>query len=134
MTARDPAGDPELESRPSRQGSGSPAAPMRPSLIELMLAFAKVSLSGFGGVLPWVRRMLVEEKRWMTAKEFNNRFAVCHSLPGPNVVNMAAVLGLRLHGVTGSVAAVLALTAPPVALMIGVGMLALLGLRPGSPA
>ena len=96
---------------------------MRPSLMELMLAFAKVSLSGFGGVLPWVRRMLVEEKRWMTAKEFNNRFAVCHFLPGPNVVNMAAVFGLRLHGATGSVAAVLALTAPPVALMIGVGML-----------
>ncbi|MGZ8368806.1 MAG: chromate transporter, partial [Rhodoplanes sp.] len=38
-------------------------------------------------------------------------------------VNMAAVFGLRLHGLTGSVAAVLALTVPPVALMIAVGML-----------
>ena len=99
------------------------AASVRPSIIELVLAFAKVSLAGFGGILPWWRRLLVEDKRWMTAEEFNKLFAVCQFLPGPNVVNMAAVFGLRLHGLTGSVAAVLALTVPPVALMIAVGML-----------
>lgn len=100
-----------------------PPAPVRPSLVELMFALAKVSLLAFGGVLPWVRRMLVEEKRWMTADEFNRLFAICHFIPGPNVVNMIAIIGLRLHGVLGSVAAVLALTAPPVALMIAVGIL-----------
>jgi chromate transporter len=88
-----------------------------------MFALARVSLLAFGGVLPWARRMLVEEKRWMTADEFNRLFAICHFIPGPNVVNMTAVFGLRLHGVVGSIAAVLALTAPPVVLMIGVGML-----------
>jgi chromate transporter len=96
---------------------------VRPSLLELTLAFGKVSLAGFGGILPWWRRMLVEEKRWMTAEEFNKLFAMCQFLPGPNVVNMAAVYGLRLHGVIGSVAAVLALSAPPIALMIVDGML-----------
>ncbi len=88
-----------------------------------MLALAKVSLLAFGGVLPWARRMLVEEKRWMTADEFNRLFAICHFIPGPNVVNMTAVFGLRLYGVFGAIAAVLALTGPPVVLMIVVGML-----------
>ena len=88
-----------------------------------MLALAKVSLLAFGGVLPWARRMLVEEKRWMTADEFNRLFAICHFIPGPNVVNMTAVFGLRLYGVFGAIAAVLALIGPPVVLMIGVGML-----------
>lgn len=104
-------------------GGGGDATSARPSLTELTLAFGKVSVAGFGGILPWWRRLLVEDKRWMTADEFNKLFAMCQFLPGPNVVNMAAVYGLRLHGVVGAVAAVLALCAPPVALMIVAGML-----------
>lgn len=59
----------------------------------------------------------------MTTEEFNKLFAICQFLPGPNVVNMSAVLGLRLYGVMGAIATTLALTAPPIALMIAVGML-----------
>lgn len=123
MSAPGPAEDSEQTQPPTPREGGSPAATVRPSLLELMLALAKVSLLAFGGVLPWARRMLVEEKRWMTADEFNRLFAICHFIPGPNVVNMTAVFGLRLYGVFGSIAAVLALTGPPVVLMIGVGML-----------
>jgi chromate transporter len=123
MSAPGSAEDPEQSYPLGSQEGGSPPAPVRPSLIELMFALARVSLFAFGGVLPWARRMLVEEKRWMTADEFNRLFAICHFIPGPNVVNMIAVFGLRLHGVVGSIAAVLALTAPPVVLMIGIGML-----------
>jgi chromate transporter len=121
MSAPGPAEDPPHPR--STQEGGPPPAPVRPSLVELMFALAKVSLLAFGGVLPWARRMLVEEKRWMTADEFNRLFAICHFIPGPNVMNMTAVIGLRLHGILGSVAAVLALTAPPVVLMIAVGVL-----------
>jgi chromate transporter len=121
MSAQEPRGDPEQD--PPQTEGPAVAAPERPSLLELTLAFAKVSLAGFGGILPWWRRMLVEERRWMTAEEFNKLFAMCQFLPGPNVVNMAAVFGLRLHGVVGSVSAVLALSAPPVALMIIAGIL-----------
>jgi len=46
-----------------------PANIDRPSLYELFRAFALVSLSGFGGALPWARRMIVEQKRWMTTEE-----------------------------------------------------------------
>ena len=41
-----------------------------PSRTELFLAFVKITLSGFGGTLPWTRRMFVEEKRWLTAAEY----------------------------------------------------------------
>lgn len=114
---------PESPDRPDQEPEDRAAPPIapRPPLGELMLAFAKVSLSGFGGVLPWWRRMLVEDKGWMTAEEFNKLFAVCQFLPGPNVVNMAAVYGLRLYGAAGAIAAVAALAAPPVVLMIALG-------------
>ena len=43
-----------------------------PSLPELFRAFVIVSISGFGGALPWARRMIVDQKHWMTADEFND--------------------------------------------------------------
>jgi chromate transporter len=113
---REPAHDPI-------PGADDGAAVPRPSLPELMLTLVRISVSSFGGVLPWARRVLVEDKRWMTAEEFNRLFAVCHFLPGPNVVNMSAVFGLRLYGVVGAIASLVALCAVPVALMIVLGML-----------
>jgi Chromate transporter len=48
----------------------------------LFVAFAKMSLAGFGGVMVFARRAIVEQHRWMTADEFNETFALCHFLPG----------------------------------------------------
>src|SRR5436305_12060854 len=78
------------------------AAP--PGLLQLFLAFAKVSLSGFGGVLVFARRAIVEKYRWMTADEFNETYALCHFLPGPNICNLSVVFGARLRGIPGSLA------------------------------
>ena len=82
----------------------SSAAPI-PSHAELFLAFFKITLSGFGGTLTWTRRMFVERKRWMTAEEFNDVYALCQFLPGPNIVNLTAVFGSRMRGPTGAMAA-----------------------------
>jgi chromate transporter len=88
-----------------------------PSLVELFLAFAKMSLAGFGGVLVWARRGIVDQHRWMTAEEFNETFALCHFLPGPNVVNLSVVFGSRFRGVLGGIAAFAGLVGPPVVIV-----------------
>ncbi len=105
-----------------------------PSLSALFLAFAGVSISSFGGVLAWARRMLVEDKRWMTPDEFNDILALCQFLPGPNIVNVCAVFGMRVGGVPGALACLTGLLGPAVAMMIAAGALyrrfgALPGLR-----
>jgi chromate transporter len=87
--------------------------PSRPGLIELFVAFAKMSLAGFGGVLVWARRGIVDQHRWMTADEFNETFALCHFLPGPNIVNLSVVFGARFRGVAGGIAAFAGLIGPP---------------------
>jgi chromate transporter len=94
----------------------APDSPMStpPGLIALFLAFAKMSLAGFGGVLVFARRTIVEQHRWMTADEFNETFALCHFLPGPNIVNLSVVFGSRFHGIAGGVAAFAGLVGPPV--------------------
>ena len=74
-----------------------------PSLVALFLAFARMSLAGFGGVLVFARRAIVEQHRWMTADEFNETFALCHFLPGPNIVNLSMVFGSRLRGIAGGI-------------------------------
>jgi chromate transporter len=79
-------------------GAGSPMSGQRmsadtrkdrpakgPRLPELFVAFSTVLLSGFGGALPWTRRMIVERRRWMTAEEFNDAYSLCNFLPGPNM-------------------------------------------------
>src|SRR3984957_11127367 len=88
-----------------------------PSLIALFVAFAKMSLAGFGGVLVWARRGIVDQHKWMTAEEFNETFALCHFLPGPNIVNFTMVFGSRFRGIAGGIAAFCGLVGPPVALM-----------------
>ncbi|HEX9360813.1 MAG TPA: chromate transporter [Bradyrhizobium sp.] len=88
-----------------------------PGLSALFMAFAKISLAGFGGVLVWARRGIVDQRRWMTADEFNETYALCHFLPGPNVVNLSVVFGSRFRGIPGSLAAFAGLLGPPVVIM-----------------
>src|SRR5437899_8347177 len=94
-----------------------------PGLIALFVAFAKISLAGFGGVLVWARRAIVDQHRWMTADEFNETYALCHFLPGPNVVNLSVVFGSRFRGIVGGIAAFAGLVGPPMLLMTALAAL-----------
>lgn len=97
-------------------------APM-PDLKALFLGFSAVGLSGFGGVLPFARRMLVEERRWMTAEEFNAQLGLCQFVPGPNVVNLAVLVGKRYRGLAGAIVAAVGLLAGPIAIVLLLGLL-----------
>src|SRR6202790_4490580 len=91
--------------------------PSPPGLIALFVAFAKMSLAGFGGVMVWARRGIVDQHRWMTADEFNETYALCHFLPGPNVVNLSVVFGSRFRGIAGGIAAFAGLLGPPIVIV-----------------
>ena len=110
--------------------SGEPAtAPFSLGVKDLFLGFSQIGLSGFGGVLPFARRLLVEDKGWMTAEEFNTQLGLCQFLPGPNVMNLAVVVGKRYRGLAGAIAAPLGLLAGPFLIVL---LLALLYDRFGS--
>lgn len=94
-----------------------------PSARELFAAFQAIGLSGFGGVLPWARLVLVERRGWLSPEEFNETLALCQSLPGPNIVNMSVVVGGRFAGLTGAIAAVIGLVAAPAAIAVVLGAL-----------
>ena len=97
------------------------AAAAAPSLTDIFIAFTKISLSGFGGVLAWARRMMVEERKWMTPQEFNEVYALCSFLPGGNIINFSVIFGGRLRGPLGSVVALAGLLGPPMVLILIIG-------------
>jgi chromate transporter len=100
-----------------REPDGPAISAVPPGLLALFLAFARMSLAGFGGVLVFARQAIVEQHRWMTADEFNETFALCHFLPGPNIVNLSMVFGARLRGIAGGIAAFAGLLLPPMLIM-----------------
>jgi chromate transporter len=87
------------------------AEPLRLSATALFLAFFRAGLMGFGGVLPMIRRVMVEERRWQTPAEFNE-------LLGANVANLAVIFGSRVCGLKGSVAALFGLLGAPIAIVL----------------
>jgi chromate transporter len=87
-------------------------------LADLFLGFCRVGLSGFGGVLPWARSMLVDERRWLTDEEFVNLLSLCQFLPGGNVMNLAVCVGARFHGVLGAAAALTGLMIMPLIIVM----------------
>ena len=94
-----------------------------PTPRELFLAFLSVGISGFGGVLPYARRQLVDRKRWITDAEMTEMLSLAQLLPGPNIVNVAIMLGTRSCGAPGALAGVLGLMLVPLVLFLALGAL-----------
>jgi chromate transporter len=80
-------------------------------------------MSGFGGVLPWARRTLVERDKILTSEEFSAILGICQIVPGPNIVNVAVCVGSRFAGARGAIASILGLTIGPVFLVLGLAVL-----------
>jgi chromate transporter len=115
--ATDPQSAPSSLTPDPRPKAASPP----PGIGEIFFAFAKISLSGFGGVLAWARRMMVEERKWMTPEEFNEVYALCSFLPGGNIVNFSIIFGGRLRGPLGALASLAGLLGPPLILILIIG-------------
>jgi chromate transporter len=98
---------------------GSPTSPI--TIAALFWAFFRVAIRGFGGVLPWARRMLVEEQHWLTPAEFTEVLSLCQFLPGPNVGNLSIVVGARFRGVRGALAAFSGLMLLPMLIALTLG-------------
>jgi chromate transporter len=108
--------------RPMSESSVTPTV-ARLSIGELFLGFLKVGLSGFGGVMPFARRMIVEERRWLTEAEFLDVLSLSQFLPGPNIVNVSVIVGRRFGGVTGSLAATGGLMLMPLVIVLALATL-----------
>jgi len=84
---------------PAEAPLAQPASPA-----ELFFTFNRLALQGFGGVLAIAQHELVERQRWLTRQQFVEMLSLSQVLPGPNVVNLALMLGDRFFGWRGALA------------------------------
>ncbi|RST53266.1 chromate transporter [Variovorax sp. MHTC-1] len=108
---------------PAPTDAAAPDRPQPRSIGELFVSFTWLALQGFGGVLAIVQREMVEKKRWLTADEFLEDWAVAQVLPGPNVINLALMIGDRYFGLRGAVAAVAGMLAVPLVVILALAVL-----------
>lgn len=92
------------------------------SLLELFLVFSRLALHGFGGVLPWAQRVLVDERRWLSREDFVELLAFGQLMPGPNVCNLALMAGDRWFGWRGAVVALAGMLAFPAVIVLSIAV------------
>jgi chromate transporter len=102
-------------------GEVEPPSPA-PSLAQLFLGYVKIGLLGFGGVAPWARQVIVDEKRWLDDREYAALLGVGQVIPGPNTVNNAVIIGDRFGGTAGAIVSVLGIVGAPVTVLVGIAL------------
>jgi chromate transporter len=88
------------------------------SALHMARTFNRLALQGFGGVLAVAQRELVERERWLTPVQFVELLSLGQVLPGPNIVNMALIIGDRFFGWRGALAALAGLLCMPLAIVL----------------
>ena len=89
----------------------------------LFLEFAKIGLCGIGSMLVWTRRVIVDERHWMSEAEFAETLSLGQFLPGPEIANISIYVGSKFRGPVGATVAFLGLTAAPLAVGLVLGIL-----------
>jgi len=104
------------------QGANTAAPTTAVPIWDIFTEFLKIGATSFGGVVPYLRGALVSERHWVDDKEFVEMLSISQSLPGLNATNMAILVGERLRGMMGSIAAILGICLPGGLLMYAVGI------------
>ena len=82
---------------------------------QLFSTFFKIGSFTFGGgwaMISIIQREVVEKRHWIKPEEFLDLLAIAQSMPGILAVNISTVIGDRLKGVKGSLAAALGTILP----------------------
>lgn len=75
-----------------------------------------LSACTFGGgfvIVSLIKKKFVEELKWLEEDEMLDITAITQSSPGPLPVNASVIIGYRMQGILGSLAAVLGTILPP---------------------
>lgn len=96
---------------------------MSPSLFSIFVAFLRAGLVSFGGAMPHVTRLVVDQKAWMPAAEFAETVGLCQFVPGPNATNVSICVGYKLHGIPGAICAAAGLLSFPICFAVAVAAL-----------
>ena len=86
------------------------------SLVSLFISFFKINLITFGGgyaIVPIIKKTFVDEKQQLTEEKMYNLIALAQSTPGALAINTSMFVGYEIHGVIGTLVALVGAFLPP---------------------
>jgi chromate transporter len=91
-----------------------------PSIRDLFLSFLRLGITSFGGpaMVAHIRELSVDHRQWIDQADFKNGIAICQSIPGAIVMQMAAYVGLRIRGISGALSAYIGFGLPAFIFML----------------
>src|SRR5580658_6325972 len=113
----------------SAKPAPEPASPAIPSagdisVLSIFLECLLIGATSFGGgVVAYLRNGLVAKRGWVDDQKFVEYLAISQTLPGLNATNMAVLVGDRLRGFFGALAAIAGICLPGAVLMFIAGTL-----------
>jgi chromate transporter len=101
---------------------------VRVPLPTVLREWGRLGAIGFGGPpahVALLRKLTVEQRGWIGAREFEDANAACQLLPGPGSTQMAIYCALRVGGIAGALIGGLAFILPGLAMVLVIAALAL---------
>lgn len=98
---------------------------MRNLYLQLLLTFMKIGAFTFGGgwaMISIIEREIVDHHKWIAKDEFLDLLAIAQAMPGILAVNIAVVIGDRLRGVKGSLAAAFGTILPSFVIILAIAI------------
>ncbi len=91
-----------------------------PSLLSLFLSFLRLGATSFGGpaMIAYIRKMAVEEKKWISEETFRTGLALCQTVPGATAMQTTAYVGLKIRGIAGALASFTGFALPAFLIMM----------------
>jgi chromate transporter len=98
-------------------------AAARVSLGAIFWTFLMAGAISFGGgVVAYLREYLVSDTKWLDDEGFLDALEISQTLPGLNSVNMSVIMGDKLRGIPGALAAVAGIMLPGTIVVMGLGV------------
>ena len=97
-----------------------------PSFAELCRVFSRIGFLSFGGPagqIALMHREVIDERGWVSEKEYLTALNFCMLLPGPEAMQLATWVGWRLHGAKGGLAAGMLFVLPGAVVVLGLAMI-----------
>ena len=94
--------------------------------LDLFLAYLKIGIFSIGGghaSIPVAQSVVVDDKGWLTIKEFTDMITISEMTPGPFAVNSATYVGLKMAGVLGGIISTLGFLLPTVMICLSLYVL-----------
>ena len=102
------------------------ASPAGVPFADALRVWGRIGLLSFGGPagqIALMHREIVEERGWLTEKEYLSALNFCMLLPGPEAMQLATYAGWKMHGVKGGLAAGLLFVMPGAIIVLALTML-----------